>query len=64
MESKSKKPNTYGYRYNVNDPETNDLYRRFKAWKGIPLHEPIADVERNEFERWVDVYLERRKSDV
>ena len=60
MESKSKKLNTYGYRYNVNEPEISDLYERFKAWKKIPRNEPISDEQRHEFERWVDVYMRKK----
>ncbi|WP_303791379.1 hypothetical protein [Anaerotruncus colihominis] len=40
----------YGYRMDVNDPEVNAAYRRWKVAHGIPLHIPLSDAERLEFE--------------
>lgn len=45
--------NPYGYRLNVNHPKVNELYRRFKVWKGIPYTSPMSDTERFEFEEYV-----------
>lgn len=45
-------PNPYGYRYNVNHPIVNDLYRRYVKWKGIAR--PLTDAERFEFEKYLD----------
>lgn len=45
--------NPYGYRYNVNHPKINELYRRYLDWKGI-VKRPPTDAERREFERYID----------
>ena len=45
--------NEYGYRYNVNHPKINELYRRYLEWKGI-VKRPPTDEERREFERYID----------
>ena len=44
--------NPYGYRYNINHPRINQLYRRYKMWKG--LCRPLTDAERHDFERYLD----------
>lgn len=48
--------NPYGYRYNVNHPYINKLYRRFKMWKDIAR--PCTDAERWEFEAYLDKMIE------
>lgn len=45
--------NPYGYRYNVNHPKINELYRRYLEWKHIDGRPP-TDAERREFERYID----------
>lgn len=51
-------PNPYGYRYNINHPLINDLYRRYIYWKG--LERPMTDAERFEFERYVYKHLKQQ----
>ena len=46
--------NPYGYRYNVNHPKINELYRRYKKWKGIPSNFPMSNEQRLEFECYID----------
>ena len=46
--------NPYGYRYNVNHPYINELYCRYKKWKGIPQSDPMSNEQRKEFEAYVD----------
>ena len=46
--------NPWGYRYNVNHPVINELYLRFKKWKGLPLSSPLSNEMRAEFEKYVD----------
>lgn len=53
-----KKPNPYGYRLNVNDPEVRTEYDAFRRRKGIPYNFPLSHEERFEFER---EYLSKRK---
>lgn len=45
--------NPYGYKLNVNHPKINDLYRRYKKWKGLPDSKPLSDEQRFEFEGYV-----------
>lgn len=47
--------NPYGYRYNINHPKVNELFRRYRAWKGI--HRPLTDAERHDFETYLDSYF-------
>ena len=47
--------NPYGYRYNVNHPWINKLYRRYIKWKN--LDRPMTDAERHDFERYIDGLL-------
>lgn len=49
--------NPFGYKYNVNHPKINDLYRRYKKWKGIPESSPMSNEQRREFERYIDGLL-------
>ena len=45
--------NPYGFHLNINHPKINELYRRYKAWKGYPPHFPLSDKERREFESYI-----------
>lgn len=45
--------NSYGYRLNVNHPQINALYRRYKKWKGLPECYPLTDEQRREFEDYI-----------
>lgn len=42
----------YGYRINVNEPPYDELFERFKKYKGIPRWCPLSDGERQEFESY------------
>ena len=53
--------NSYGYRYNVNHPQIRPYYFRFKKSLGVPEHIPISDIQRAEFERYMDKLWERGK---
>ena len=46
-------PNKYGFRLNLRHPKINELYRRYKAWKGYAPHLPLSDNERREFENYI-----------
>lgn len=53
--------NPYGYRYNINHPKINELYKRYTKWKGL-IGRPLTDAERYEFERYLDtVFVKERK---
>lgn len=43
----------YIYKININLPKRQELYLRFKKWKGIPKWCPLSDEERKEFEDYV-----------
>ncbi len=45
--------NKYGFRLNLNNARINELYRRYKAWKGLPQQMPLSDKQRHEFESYV-----------
>lgn len=45
--------NPYGFQLNINHPRINALYRKYKAWKGLPENFPISDEQRREFESYV-----------
>ncbi len=45
-------PKDYGYHININEPPFDDLYRRYKQYKGIPSNMPCSDEERHEFEAY------------
>lgn len=51
--------NPYGYKYNVNHPKVNELYRRYQAWKGIGQR-PMTDDERKDFESYIDGLIEKK----
>lgn len=44
--------NPYGFKLNINHPRINDLYKRYKKYKGI-VGRPPRDDERREFESMV-----------
>ena len=46
--------NPQGFRYNINHPKVNALYRRYKKWQGIPQSDPIDNEQRREFEKYLD----------
>lgn len=54
------KKNEYGYQLNINKPPYDDLYSRYKQYKGIPKWCPCSDRERAEFEEFV-MNAERKK---
>lgn len=47
------KQNKYGFVLNINNSRINELYRRYKAWKGLPQNLPIDNEQRLEFEKYV-----------
>lgn len=47
------KQNKYGFKLNINNKRINELYRRYKAWKGLPANMPISNEQRLEFENYV-----------
>lgn len=53
------KQNKYGFKLNINNARINELYRRYKAWKGLPVNLPIDDEQRREFEKYVLQTLEK-----
>lgn len=55
--------NPYGYKYNINHPKVNELYRRYKVWKGYAVSYPLTDEQRKDFESYLDGLIEK-KSDV
>lgn len=55
------KPNPYGYRYNVNHPQVNALFKRYLAWKKI-VGRPPTDAERKEFEKYLDDLIKKSEN--
>jgi len=45
--------NPYGFRLNINHSRINELYRRYKVWKGLPSTMPLSDEQRHEFEKYI-----------
>lgn len=45
--------NPQGFKFNVNHPKINALYRRYKEWKGLPQSMPISNADRFEFEKYL-----------
>lgn len=45
--------NPYGFKLNINHPQINELYRRYKAWKNIPSDLPLTNKQRLEFESFI-----------
>ena len=54
--------NPYGYRVNVNHSRINELYRRYKAWKGLPCNMPLTDEQRKDFEKYIFEKLTPRQN--
>lgn len=52
--------NPYGYKYNINHPKVNELYRRYKVWKGYPVQYPLTDAQRKDFESYLDGLMEKK----
>ncbi len=46
--------NPQGFRYNINHPKVNELYRRYKKWQGIPQGDPLDNEQRRDFEKYLD----------
>lgn len=54
MSKRSREPlPDYGYRVKINEPPFDELYQRYKKYKGIPRQIPCSDAERREFEGYV-----------
>lgn len=51
------KPNPYGYKYNINHPKIDELYRRYCSWKGFDR--PMTDAERLDFESYIDGLIKK-----
>lgn len=45
--------NQYGYVLNVNHPKINELYNRYKLWKGFAASFSLSDEQRFEFESYI-----------
>ena len=54
--------NPWGFKFNINDPHINELYRRYKAWKGLATNLPITDNQRREFESYLEEMLRRKNN--
>lgn len=52
--------NKYDYRYNLNHPKINELYYRYKKWKGIPRDFPLSDEQRFDFEKYLDDLFKKK----
>ena len=52
--------NPYGYKYNINHPKVNELYRRYKVWKGYAVNYPLTDEQRKGFESYLDGLMEKK----
>jgi len=53
--------NPYGFKINISHPKIYPLYIRFKKSKNLPLHFPISDKQRAEFEEHIMKMLEHKK---
>lgn len=53
--------NQYGFLININHPRIFPLYIRYKIIKKLPLHFPISDKDRFEFEAIIFKSLEKAK---
>ncbi len=51
--------NQYGYKYNINHPKVNELYRRYKVWKGLAVQFPLTDAQRKDFESYLDGLMKK-----
>lgn len=45
--------NPYGYKVNINHPSVNPIYQRYKQHIGVPMHYPLSDNQRADFERYI-----------
>lgn len=52
------KPNPYGYRLNINHPDINPHYERYKRKCGTTI---LSDAQRLEFERLMFAWMERKR---
>lgn len=46
--------NKYNYRLNLNNPKIKELYLRYKKYINVPANIPLSDVQRWEFEKYID----------
>lgn len=52
--------NPYGYRVNIRNPYVHTLWVRYHEKHDLPMHYPISDAERFEFELAVIPHLEKK----
>lgn len=52
--------NPYGYRVNIRNPYVHTLWVQYHEKKDLPMHEPISDAQRFEFELAVIPHLEKK----
>lgn len=52
--------NSYGYRVNIRNPYVHTLWVRYHEKHDLPMHYPISDAERFEFELAVIPHLEKK----
>lgn len=52
--------NPYGYRVNIRNPYVHTLWVRYHEKHELPMHYPISDAERFEFELAVIPHLEKK----
>ena len=50
--------NPYGYRYNVNHPWVNPIYREYSREIGVPYGFALTDLQRRGFDLYMDRLLE------
>lgn len=48
---------SFGYKYNVNHPLINELYKRYKEQNGLAQNFPLSNAQRKEFENYLDIYF-------
>lgn len=48
---------SFGYKYNVNHPIINELYKRYKEQHGIAQNFPMSNAQRADFESYLDKYF-------
>jgi hypothetical protein len=52
------KDNPYGFLYDINHPVIGELYRRYKARRGLPSDKGISDAERRRFEWYISKLID------
>lgn len=52
--------NPYGYRVNIRNPYVHTLWVRYHEKHDLPMHYPISDAQRFEFELAVIPHLEKK----